>query len=213
MKEYISKKDLLKETGISYGQLYRWKREKLIPEEWFEKQSSVTGQETYFPKEQVLRRVKRIQELKDSYSLEELAKLLSPEISNRLFSEEDIEVFQEIDIELAASFMDILEKDEFSFHEVLVMMACSKCKQEFAISDEEMLFLIKGIASSMRKLPSIAYRFLVIVLDTHYYGCFCIDHQEVLLDERFQVLKSMSLQDLSNEVKTKYRDAFHFAFD
>ena len=34
----ISKKDLLAETGISYGQLYRWKREQLIPEEWFIKQ-------------------------------------------------------------------------------------------------------------------------------------------------------------------------------
>ncbi|MCL2486473.1 MAG: YhbD family protein, partial [Oscillospiraceae bacterium] len=31
----ISKKDLLEFTGISYGQLYRWKREGLIPEEWF----------------------------------------------------------------------------------------------------------------------------------------------------------------------------------
>ena len=40
----ISKKDLLNETGISYGQLYRWKREGLIPEEWFIKQPSFTGQ-------------------------------------------------------------------------------------------------------------------------------------------------------------------------
>lgn len=44
----ISKKDLLAITGISYGQLYRWKRERLIPEEWFIKQSSYTGQETFF---------------------------------------------------------------------------------------------------------------------------------------------------------------------
>ena len=40
----ISKKDLLNDTGISYGQLYRWKREGLIPEEWFIKQPSFTGQ-------------------------------------------------------------------------------------------------------------------------------------------------------------------------
>ena len=36
MKTYlISKKELLELTGISYGQLYRWKRKNLIPEEWF----------------------------------------------------------------------------------------------------------------------------------------------------------------------------------
>ena len=53
--ELISKKELLQQTGISYGQLYRWKREKLIPEEWFIKQSSYTGQETFFPREQISR--------------------------------------------------------------------------------------------------------------------------------------------------------------
>ena len=52
--ELISKKQLLSKTGISYGQLYRWKRERLIPEEWFMKQSSYTGQETFFPKRNVL---------------------------------------------------------------------------------------------------------------------------------------------------------------
>ena len=67
----ISKKDLLNETGISYGQLYRWKREGLIPEEWFIKQPSFTGQETFFPKTKILNRIRAIQELKERYSLEE----------------------------------------------------------------------------------------------------------------------------------------------
>lgn len=40
----ISKRELLENTGISYGQLYRWKREGLIPEEWFIKRASFTGQ-------------------------------------------------------------------------------------------------------------------------------------------------------------------------
>ena len=49
-EELISKKVLLQEMNISYGQLYRWKRKRLIPEEWFIKRSVVTGQETFFPK-------------------------------------------------------------------------------------------------------------------------------------------------------------------
>jgi len=77
--DLISKKELLLTTGISYGQLYRWKREGLIPEEWFIKQSAYTGQETFFPREQVLERVASILALKDTHSLEELAGLLSDE--------------------------------------------------------------------------------------------------------------------------------------
>jgi len=61
----ISKKDLLLMTGISYGQLYRWKRQGLIPEEWFLKQSAYTGQETFFPREQILSRIQSILELRN----------------------------------------------------------------------------------------------------------------------------------------------------
>ena len=35
LEELISKKELLELMEISYGQLYRWKRKNLIPEEWF----------------------------------------------------------------------------------------------------------------------------------------------------------------------------------
>ena len=70
--EEISKKELLEKTGISYGQLYRWKREGLIPEEWFVKKSSFTGQETFFPRERVLERIRVILERKDDQSLEEI---------------------------------------------------------------------------------------------------------------------------------------------
>lgn len=75
--ELISKKELLAQTGISYGQLYRWKRERLIPEEWFIKQSSYTGQETFFPRQQVIDRVQAIMRMKDSHSLEEVAEFLN----------------------------------------------------------------------------------------------------------------------------------------
>ena len=51
--ESISKKELLELSKISYGQLYRWKRKNLIPEEWFIKKSTFTGQETFFPKEKI----------------------------------------------------------------------------------------------------------------------------------------------------------------
>jgi DNA-binding transcriptional MerR regulator len=80
----ISKKELLAETGISYGQLYRWKREGLIPEEWFQKRSAFTGQETFFPRERTLERIKAIQSMKDGLSLSEIREQLgrAPEISD-----------------------------------------------------------------------------------------------------------------------------------
>ena len=57
---YISKKELLQMYGISYGALYRWKRMGLIPEDWFIRRSTSTGQETFFRRDQIIPRIDQI---------------------------------------------------------------------------------------------------------------------------------------------------------
>lgn len=78
-QELISKKELLAKYGISYGALYRWKRKGLIPDEWFLKRSTVTGQETFFPAKLVCERVETILSMKEEVLLDELARQLSGE--------------------------------------------------------------------------------------------------------------------------------------
>ena len=75
----ISKKLLLEKYAISYGALYRWKRKGLIPEEWFIKKSTVTGQETFFPKNLIFERVELILSNKEDILLDELAKKINGE--------------------------------------------------------------------------------------------------------------------------------------
>lgn len=72
----ISKRELLIRYGISYGALYRWKRKGLIPDEWFIKKSTVTGQETFFPERLICERVDMILTKKEDVLLDELAKEL-----------------------------------------------------------------------------------------------------------------------------------------
>jgi hypothetical protein len=86
----ISKKDLLDLTGISYGQLYRWKRKNLIPEDWFIKKSSFTGQETFFPRDKILERIDKIKNMKDDASLDELAQMFSPVPADVVLAKEEM---------------------------------------------------------------------------------------------------------------------------
>ena len=81
----ISKKELLERYSISYGALYRWKRKGLIPDEWFIKKSTVTGQETFFPEKLVCERVELIISKKEDVLLDELAKTLSSEENKNEF--------------------------------------------------------------------------------------------------------------------------------
>ncbi len=75
----ISKKELLARYNISYGALYRWKRKGLIPDEWFIKKATSTGQETFFPEKLVCERIETIQSMKEDVLLDELAQKLSGE--------------------------------------------------------------------------------------------------------------------------------------
>jgi DNA-binding transcriptional MerR regulator len=113
--ELISKKDLLLAAGISYGQLYRWKRKGLIPEDWFVRKSSFTGQETFFPRERMLARVERILAMKDEdASLDEIAEAVSSAPLPDTFSRGDL-LAREI---VSASSLDLFAEGHPGTHEL-----------------------------------------------------------------------------------------------
>lgn len=115
----ISKKELLKEMNISYGQLYRWKREGLIPDEWFIKQAVSTGQETYFKRDLIIPRIKKILELKEEKSIEELKQFFSPTNDDKVFSIRDLVLIKEIDPIVLKYFSK--QKEEFNVMEVVMI--------------------------------------------------------------------------------------------
>ncbi len=209
----ITKKELLNETGISYGQLYRWKREGLIPEEWFIKQPSFTGQETIFPRSKILNRIKAIQELKDKYSLEELAKILSPEVAERYFTTEDLRVIEEIKDNLIPAFVQAFQKNNFSFIEVLIMIALSDFKEHSDISRGQLMEIIEGLKDYLPKMRSTGYILILFDRQKDYYATIYEEQAQVYIDSRLSIVKEIHINDLSNSLKLKYRNSFNFKFD
>lgn len=206
----ISKKDLLAITGISYGQLYRWKRERLIPEEWFIKQSSYTGQETFFPREQILSRIQSIQELKDKYSLEELAKMLSPEVAPISISLEVLTTISEINQGLIPIFINCFEKEEFDYVELLLMVIISKLNNEGLLPFEDIKDLIFGLRDQLRNLKSTGMIFLLMKYKDTFFGVLYQDQTQMILDERFTIVKELRMDDVSNQIKMKYKQIGRF---
>jgi DNA-binding transcriptional MerR regulator len=105
--ELISKKELLVAAGISYGQLYRWKRKGLIPEDWFQRKSTFTGQETFFPREKVLARIDKIKSMKDEdASLDEIADAVSPNLGQSSMTIAEIRERKLVSAEAAELFCE-----------------------------------------------------------------------------------------------------------
>ncbi len=131
--ELIPKKEVLERTGISYGQFYRWKRKGLIPESWFVRRSTFTGQETFLPREKILERIRLIQKLKDEYSLEEIAEMLSPEPPKRLFPADVVRRRVGIPPDVLERFRAVTGREEpFRFREVFWMAAMDELRRQGA---------------------------------------------------------------------------------
>lgn len=209
----ISKKDLLAQTGISYGQLYRWKREGLIPEEWFIKQPSFTGQETFFPKAAVLTRIDTIQRLKDQYSLEELARILSPEVSERNFTTEDLYVIEELAPELIPAFCRGFDKRSFTFVELLMLVALSQCSQDYGIGPEQIELLCRGLKDHLKDLKQTDYLFVLLDKNGDYLVALYQAQAQVFLDSRLREVCQIRLDEISTRLKVKYRKSFNLQLD
>jgi DNA-binding transcriptional MerR regulator len=135
--ELISKKEVLERTGISYGQFYRWKRKGLIPESWFIRKSTFTGQETFLPRAKILERIELIKKLKDDDSLEEIAEILSQEPSKRLFDPKDLRRQGRISKEVMERFQAITGcSGPYRFREVFQMAVLERLDR-FELEPEE----------------------------------------------------------------------------
>jgi len=148
----ISKKELLDLTGISYGQLYRWKRKRLIPEEWFIKKPSFTGQETFFPKDDILKRIDKIINMKDDLSLDDIAEKVSPgPVSLNLNKNELVErgIVSASSIEYYIKHQ--FNTDVFNFEKILFIYILDKMFQSGLLNIDEGAIVLQVLEDNYRK--------------------------------------------------------------
>jgi DNA-binding transcriptional MerR regulator len=202
--ELISKKDLLDTTGISYGQLYRWKRKNLIPEEWFIRKSTFTGQETFFPKEKILERIEKIQLLKDNLSLDELAEMFSPSVSNINLTKEKLIKRNIVSKESIDYYLE--QKGtvlEFSFEMILQVFILDKLLQSGKINLEEgkmLLELLNDCGDQVAQKNSE----LILIRKFGISSCLLVSSAEkVQFEKGTKVVVQLSIDTCIEELKTK----------
>lgn len=204
----ISKKDLLKETGISYGQLYRWKREGLIPEEWFMKRSAFTGQETFFPRDKIIPRVEAILEMKERYSLEEMAKIFEGG-SNALRSEPSEDTLPK-KVSAIADFPEKMKlvlselcPDGYDRERQLLLCGLASLIAPLGLSLTETKSLVSAALSlPPGELPTLTLR-LWSGDRPHYFLTLHANGTPFFIDSRFKLIGEVSLDKLSVTLKDK----------
>ncbi|KKB71602.1 MULTISPECIES: YhbD family protein [Bacillus] len=199
-EDLISKKELLDATSISYGQLYRWKRKNLIPEDWFIRKSTFTGQETFFPKEDILKRIKKIQSMKENLSLDEMAEMFSPKLDQLEISRSELLEKGLISEPVMSFFEENADKrdDSFRLEEVLALYVLEGLLQSGDISLEEGKMVLEVMLSGAR--PE---RGRLIVLRKLGIATCLIAEGEAVFEQAVKVVATISLAEAGEELKTK----------
>ncbi|GAA0123670.1 YhbD family protein [Clostridium faecium] len=204
MEELISKKELLEVTNISYGQLYRWKRKKLIPEEWFIKKSSFTGQETYFPKEKILDRVEKILSFKGDMQLDDLAEMFSPKIQIDKKNREELLNLKIIN----SSTMDLYEeikgeKEAYDFQHILSIYILEHILSKGEITLDEAKSIITIINDHYEDFQNNRYKILLIRKLGVSFCMAIMENNKLILDESGKIVLNLELSNYIEELKLK----------
>lgn len=201
-EELISKKELLKVMDISYGQLYRWKRKKLIPQEWFIKKSVSTGQETFFPREKTIQRIKDIIELKDEKSLDELADRFSgfkrdikldKNYLKDVIANEIIKMFEENIVE---------PKDIYEDKDIFVLFIYNKLIKLGSLSLSEVNEISKVIYRDYDKLKDKEYEVIIKRKLGVCYYYLILDKTELFIDKENSIeIARININELIEEIR------------
>ncbi len=205
--ELISKKDLLQATDISYGQLYRWKRKGLIPEEWFVRKSTFTGQETFFPRDQALARIQKIKTMKDEdASLDSIAEAVSPNLATTSIGVSDAADRGIVSNAALELYRDVHPGAEpLAFGELLTAYVLDRLLHTGDVSLEEGRMLARGLEETYGTCEGKACDF-VFVRKMGLSTCFVVaSGAEMAFESGARVVARLPLATCIEELKTKIR--------
>lgn len=204
-EDLISKKELLDLTGISYGQLYRWKRKNLIPEQWFIRKSSFTGQETFFPRDKIIRRIDKILNMKDDLSLDALADVFSPNLTDIQLTAGEIMERNIVTSSALNLYIETVDPEAqhiiFEFDKLLSIYVLDRWLQSGDIALDEGRLLIQALNEHLPRMAGMECG--IILIRKMGVSAFLLipNDQKIYMDPGVKMVAHLSLAQCTEELK------------
>lgn len=203
-EELISKKELLETAGISYGQLYRWKRKGLIPEDWFIKKSSFTGQETFFPKFKVLSRIERIKDMKEDVSLDDLADVFTPSLGAVQLEDHEIISRGLASVDVLKIYKDMSGGDsKTGFNDIVALHILDRLIVSGDISLEEARTLLQTLREASLRLGIEASEVYIMRKLGVFFCLVAKPPSQIVTDPGVKTVGRLDIAALTEEIKVK----------
>lgn len=201
MEKYITKKELLKKTDISYGQLYRWKRQGIIPEEWFIKKSSITGQETVLPMEKAIERIYEIKTLMKDFSLEEIAEKYSINLKKEVIPFENLYSSPYLQNEYVNAVGNYFKKSGYTMIEYMVIICCAEVSRKEHYTIRQYVDLLRYALPLADKTEKLESRCIIFAAGGDCHIRITNLESNIIFDSGLRIYGDYNLEDMWNKVK------------
>ena len=192
----ISKKDLLTKEGISYGTLYRWKRQGLIPESWFIHKATEIGQATFFPEEKITARIARIKDLKSELSVEQMQELFSANVESFKIPMQDFK-----DLEIVGRMSIFPMKDLLDFNDVFGMYVVDHLMKLSGIYLEDAKQVLRLLCKYLSAEASKEYQLILLRKMGVPMTVLVRGEDEILLEDNAEVIACANLGEFEEALK------------
>ncbi len=198
----ISKKDLLTKEGISYGTLYRWKRQGLIPESWFIHKATEIGQATFFPEEKITARISRIKGLKSELSVDQMQELFSANVESFKIPMPDFKDLEIVGRMSLTAFSSVFPtKDLLDFNDVFAMYVIDHLMKLSGIYLEDAKQVLKLLCKYLSTETSKEYQLILLRKMGVPMTVLVRGEDEILLEDNAEIVACANLGEFEEALK------------
>ena len=198
----ISKKELLSREQISYGTLYRWKRQGLIPESWFIHKATDIGQATFFPEDKIISRIERIKELKSELTVEQMQELFSANVESFKIPIADFRGLDIVGKMSLTAFVSVFPaKTTLDFNDVFGMYVVDHLMKLSGIYLEDAKQVLRLLCKYLSVETSKEYQLLLLRKMGVPMTVLVRGDDEILLEDNTEVIACANLGEFEEALK------------
>lgn len=201
MQEYITKKELLEQMGISYGQLYRWKRIGLIPESWFIKRPSSTGQETILPKNKIIKRIQNIQQLMETQSLDSIVEKFSFSPDADVVEFENLYKSPHLSAEYVSALGNYFKKPGYTAIEYMMIICCADVARKERLTTRQYVDLLRYALPVAQKCQKPETRCIFFAAGGDYHIATLDNSAAISFDSGLRIMGNYNFESMWDKLK------------
>lgn len=204
MQEYITKKELLEQMNISYGQLYRWKRMGLIPENWFIKRPSSTGQETILPRRKIVKRIQDIQEMMASHSLEQIVARYAFSPRSDVTDFESLYKSKHLTAEYVSALGNYFKKPGYTAIEYMMIICCADVARKERYTTRQYVDLLRYALPVAQKCEKVETRCIFFAAGGDYHIALLDNTANITFDMGLRTMGDYNFETMWDKLKEEF---------